>query len=80
MREGWVAEEHPLVWDMSLPTTFATTSLRELRRLQMAEMEARRDQRMGWLWGCCLCSVSGERTALRKELAEYNEPGRDLDL
>jgi len=52
----------------------------ELRRCQMVEMEVRQDQRMGWLWECCFCLVSGGRMALRKELAEYNELGRDLDL
>ena len=76
MWEGWAAEEHPLVQDMSLPTTSVTTFPRELRRRQTVEMEARRDQKMGWLWGCRLCSVSGGRTALGKELAEYSELSR----
>ena len=40
-------------------------------------MEVHRDRRMGWQWECCLCSVSGGRTASREELGEYDEPGRD---
>ena len=39
----------------------------ELRRWQMVEMEARRDQRMGWLWECCLFLALGRQTTLRIE-------------
>ena len=46
----------------------------------MVEMEAHWDQRMGWWWKYCLRLVSGGRMALRKELGEYNELGRGLDL
>ena len=37
------------------------------------------DQMMGWQWGYCSCSASGERRDLRKELGGYNELGRGQD-
>jgi len=36
-----------VVWDASLPTTFAMTSLGKSRKWQMVEMEVCQDRRMG---------------------------------